>query len=219
VYNVSSNTWTTATLSQARSDLTSTSVANRFALFAGGYIGSGPSNVVDIFDYLNGKWSTSTLSQPRGGLTSTSLRELAFFAGGYNGSRWYTTVKTSNIVDIFNSITQTWSVATLSQNRTLLASASIGEIVAFGGGTPDGLSASSIVDVYNITSNIWFTTTLSEARAFLASTSTRNKIFFGGGLSNTGLSDIVDIFDFSSPPPPQSITSSETNDTNSSTSK
>jgi hypothetical protein len=81
MYNVSSNTWTTATLSQARFYLASTSVANRFALFAGGDTGSGVySNVVDIFDYLSGQWSTSTLSQPRRYLTSTSLRELAFFA-------------------------------------------------------------------------------------------------------------------------------------------
>jgi hypothetical protein len=59
-----------------------TSVANRFALFAGGYGGSSLSNVVDIFDYLSGNWITSTRSQPRTYLTSTSLRELAFFAGG-----------------------------------------------------------------------------------------------------------------------------------------
>jgi hypothetical protein len=75
--------YTTATLSEARSYLTSTSVANQFALFAGGSNGSYVySNVIDIFDYLSGKWSTSTLSQPRADLTSTSLRDLAFFAGG-----------------------------------------------------------------------------------------------------------------------------------------
>jgi hypothetical protein len=54
-FNLTSNTWTTATLSQARSDLVATSVDNRYALFAGGgYDGSGPSNVVDIFDSLSG---------------------------------------------------------------------------------------------------------------------------------------------------------------------
>jgi hypothetical protein len=204
---VSSNTWTTATLSEARDNFASTSIANRFALFAGGYVELNKvSNVVDIFDYLSGKWSTSTLSQPRGLLTSTTLRELAFFAGGNATRNISNVIDISNVVDIFDSTTQTWSIATLSQNRSLLASASIGEIVAFGGGSPDALSASSIVDIYNITSNSWFTTTLSEARGFLASVSTSigNKIIFGGGLSNTGLSDIVDIFDFSSPLPSNS---------------
>lgn len=39
-----------ATLSQARYVLAATSVGN-YALFAGGYDGDNPSNVVDIFDF------------------------------------------------------------------------------------------------------------------------------------------------------------------------
>jgi hypothetical protein len=42
VFNVTSNTWTTATLSQARYYLTATSVDNRYALFGGVHNGSGP---------------------------------------------------------------------------------------------------------------------------------------------------------------------------------
>jgi hypothetical protein len=44
------NTWTTATLSEARGYLAATSVDNRYALFGGGYNGSSPSDVVDMFD-------------------------------------------------------------------------------------------------------------------------------------------------------------------------
>jgi hypothetical protein len=88
----------------------------------------------------------------------------------------------------------------LSQNRSLLAAASIGDVVIFGGGTPDGFTMSAVIDMYNVTSNLWFTVNLSQPRAFLAATSSSaastNKIFFGGGVSNTGLSNIVDIFDF-----------------------
>jgi hypothetical protein len=112
---------------------------------------------------------------------------LAFFAGGYNGGQL------SNVVDIFNSTTQTWSIAILSQSRYWLASSTIGEIVAFGGGW-NGSSYSSVVDVYNITSNSWFTLNLSQPRIFLASTSSQNKIFFGGGYNSSGYSNIVDIF-------------------------
>jgi hypothetical protein len=61
VFNVTNNTWTIATLSQARSELAATSIDNRYALFAGGADGSGPSNVVDIFDSLSGKWNTSVV--------------------------------------------------------------------------------------------------------------------------------------------------------------
>jgi hypothetical protein len=54
---------------------------------------------------------------------------LAFFAGGLTTGR-----QASNVVDIFNSTTQTWNSTTLSQSRYWLASSSIGEIAAFGGG-------------------------------------------------------------------------------------
>jgi hypothetical protein len=59
VFNVTSNTWKNATLSQVRSYLAATSVDNRYALFGGG----SASNAVDIFDLLSGMWNTTTLSQ------------------------------------------------------------------------------------------------------------------------------------------------------------
>jgi hypothetical protein len=213
VFDVTSNRWTTATLSQARSYLAATSVDNRYALFGGGRKGSNNSNVVDIFDSLSGMWNTTTLSQYRVFLAATSLGHLAFFGGGSletNG----TNSNFSNVVDIFNSTSQTWSTSTLSQARIGLASSSIGEIVAFGGGTPDGNTMSSVVDLFNVTSNTWFIVTLSQPRAALASSSSNNKILFGGGLSNTGLSNIVDIIEISLPisqsPTPTSLPQNDT---------
>jgi hypothetical protein len=201
VFDVTSNTWTNATLSEARRWLASTSVDNRYALFAGGQKPKGsnknqPSNVVDIFDSLNGMWNTTTLSQARSHLAATSLGNLAFFGGGHftKGSNEN---QPSNVVDIFNSTSQTWSTSTLSQARDQLASSSIGEIVAFGGGW-NGSSASSVVDVLNVTSGIWFTVTLSVALFCLASTSSKNKIFFGGGNSTNGYSNVVNIFEIPS---------------------
>jgi predicted Ser/Thr protein kinase len=191
IYNVTNSTWSNTTLSQARSWIAATTVANRYVLFAGGYLQTSPSNVVDIYDSTNGTWNTATLSQARSILAAASLNHSAFFAGGSNATN-----QTSNVVDIFNSATQTWSNTTLSQARVLLAAASIRDIVAFGGGSPDGFTASAVVDVYNITSNIWFTLNLSQPRGLLAATSSTNKIFFGGGLSNTGRSNVVDIFEF-----------------------
>jgi hypothetical protein len=125
VFDVTSNTWTTATLSQARANLATTSVDNRYALFAGGWMkeSNGVFNNVDIFDSFSGMWNTTTLSQARYYLTSTSLGNLAFFGGGYDGNQ------ASNVVDIFNSTSQTWNTTTLSQARYLLTSSSIGEML------------------------------------------------------------------------------------------
>jgi len=208
VYNVRSNKWTTATLSQARCFLAATSAANRYALFAGGYE-FGASNTVDIFDSLSGVWNTATLSQARYNLAAASLGNLAFFGGGNRGELFGG--ETFNAVDIFNATTQTWSTATLSQNRTLLAAASIGDIVAFGGGTfDDGPGFSAVVDMYNATSKIWFTASLNQPRGFLAATSSTNKIFFGGGISSRGVSNLVDIFDI--PPSFQPTTTHKLNE-------
>jgi hypothetical protein len=126
-------------------------------------------------------WNTTTLSQACSRLTATSLGNLSFFGGGLTTGN-----QPSNVVDIFNSTSQTWSTSTLSQARyQLAASTSIGEIVAFGGW--DGLIY-SVVDMLNVTSNTWFTVNLSHPRYLLASTSsTNNKILFGGGLRSTGL--------------------------------
>jgi hypothetical protein len=117
---------------------------------------------------------------------------LSFFGGGYDGNQQ------SNVVDIFNSTSQTWSTSTLSQARYYLASSSIGEFVAFGGGW-NGSTFSSVVDMLTVTSNTSFIMTLTQARYLLASTSSTNKLFFGGGISG-GFSDRIDIFEFSTQP-------------------
>jgi hypothetical protein len=81
------------------------------------------------------------------------------------------------------------------QARFYLASSSIGDIVAFGGGW-NGSTYYSVVDMLNVTSHTWFTVNLSQPRAWLASTSSTNKIFFGGGYNrSSGLSNLVDIFE------------------------
>jgi len=54
---VNSQTWTTATLSEARSNLAATSVGD-LALFGGGQDYDGVSAVVDIFNSASGTWTT-----------------------------------------------------------------------------------------------------------------------------------------------------------------
>ena len=106
-----SGLWTTSSLSVARAQLASTSLAVYdvpIVFFAGGTGGSGNmfslrslsaflgslhlishravSKVVDIFDVASGSWSTESLSQPRKSLSATSLSSMALFAGGCSSS-------------------------------------------------------------------------------------------------------------------------------------
>jgi hypothetical protein len=195
IYNVTVNTWTTATLSQSRSYLAAIAVANRYAIFAGGSNASTALNSVDIYDSMSGLWDTTTLSRSRGDLTATSLGNLAFFAGGDNGTSVVNGAQTYNTVDIFNATSRMWTTATLSQARTWLAAASIGDIVAFGGGSSNSSTASATIDMYNVTSGIWLNATLSQPLFWLAATASVDSILFGGGVNNYyQFSDIVDIF-------------------------
>ena len=70
------------------------------------------------------QWTVATLSVPRDFLGATSVGTKAFFAGGSN----YTTDSTTffNVVDIFDSSTNTWSTATLSVARNQLSATSVG---------------------------------------------------------------------------------------------
>jgi hypothetical protein len=96
IYNTTTSTWVSSSLSQPRSNLAATSIRN-LALFAGGFTGVGISEkvvyypqgnysaVVNIYDSVSGKWTIASLSQARANLTATTVGNLALFAGGQDG--------------------------------------------------------------------------------------------------------------------------------------
>jgi hypothetical protein len=95
-------------------------------------------------------------------------------------------------VDIYSSLTGTWTVATLSSPRKGLACASVSSLglALFAGGKQSSSSSSDVVDIYNGLTNQWTTARLSLARFYLsaASLSVANQSFvlFAGGFS-TGM--------------------------------
>jgi len=116
------------------------------------------------------------------------------FAGGWTPGAH------SSRVDIYDTITKTWSIAELTEPfRDGMAVASLGEKVFFAGGTNyDWVDLTSRVDIYNAATNTWSTSELSVARHDLAAVTLGNKVFFaGGGIWNTMRqgSNVVDIYD------------------------
>ena len=83
-----------------------------------------------------------------------------------------TGVGVSNRVDLYNSVTGTWSTAQLSTATYHLAATSVGNVALF---------ASGAVDLYNSVTGTWSTAQLSVARARLAATSVGNMALFAGG--------------------------------------
>jgi hypothetical protein len=68
---------------------------------------------VDIYNTLNGSWSTATLSQSRCCLAATSVGNLVLFGGGYSS------IGSSNVIDVFDVTSNTWTNTTLSRPRYL----------------------------------------------------------------------------------------------------
>ncbi len=85
-----------------------------------------------------GTWSTAQLSVARSHLAATSVGNLAIFAGGlvyyYPTGSVSPSSTESDVVDLYNSATGTWSTARLSVARYNLAATSVGNLAFFAGG-------------------------------------------------------------------------------------
>jgi Secretion system C-terminal sorting domain/Galactose oxidase, central domain/Kelch motif len=118
-----------------------------------------------------------TLSIPRANLTACSLGDKIYFAGGENANG------PSNRVDIYDVVTDTWTIDSLSIARTNLSSASVGDLVLFaGGGNVTSSTVYKRVDIYNTLTNTWTIDSLTTARTMAAATSVGNKFMIGGGI-------------------------------------
>jgi hypothetical protein len=106
IFDSSSNLWTTAALSVARTDLTAGSVGN-LAMFAGGELPSAllasiscssthtsfldfatgrVYNVVDVYNSVLQKWTTAQLSVARSWFVAASCQNTVIFSGGQSAS-------------------------------------------------------------------------------------------------------------------------------------
>ncbi len=194
IYDVNTNTWTTAQLSAGRRRLASASLGNKLLVAGGSNDAGDPSKVVDVYDNLTKTWSTSLLSEAKSHCFGAAAINKVVFAGN------------SKIADIYNVSTGAWNVFTMSESKYDCAAAAAGTKIVFAGGqTEADLSAnppkpsvpSRAVDVYDAVNNNWATFQLSEGRSLLAGAATGNKMLFAGGDNATGYSKVVDIFTLS----------------------
>ncbi|MBD2699144.1 hypothetical protein IC229_00730 [Spirosoma sp. BT702] len=142
MYDTATGTWSTAALSQPRSELSATSAGGK-VFFVGGFA-STYSDRVDIYDTVTDTWTTSTLSQPRRSLKATSIGSKVFFGGGIIGGG-----VRSNVVDIYDTATGIWTTAALSLARYDLSATSAGGKVFFAGGDAS-TGYTNRVDIYDL---------------------------------------------------------------------
>ncbi len=141
------------------------------------------------------------LSESRAAMSVASAGNKILFAGGttYTGPSAYG----SSRVDIFDVVTQAWSVTELSKSRSAMAAVTAGNKIFFAGGRyGDGAfdKLFSTVDIYDVSANTWTVASLSEPRSYIAGAAVGNKIFFAGGEkdSDYNTSNSVDIYDIPS---------------------
>ncbi|ELR23141.1 uncharacterized protein ACA1_342050, partial [Acanthamoeba castellanii str. Neff] len=203
IYNVMSNWWhkTYCTLSQPHTSMTVTTVS-KLALFTGGIVyHSSPTvsqyypellDVVDIFNISMGLWSRDSSPCP-------ALRNLVLFTGGYTDD--INSVERVDHIDIYNTLSNQWSVAHLSQLHSGMAATMVGDMAIFAGGYNDKLGGpQAMVDAYNVSSGWWFTAGLHllEAWSSLSAMSVGGFTLFAGGFSTVVYAvPTLDIFNVS----------------------
>ena len=100
-YDVITNRWSTATLSEARGSILAGSAGAKI-LFAGGLTTSGPpSNRVDIYDASTGVWSTASLSQAEVFEAVTTVGNKVIYAD-------------KNQVTVYDAASKSWSIESLN---------------------------------------------------------------------------------------------------------
>jgi len=166
---VSKNIKYTVKLSQARSQLASTTVGD-LAIFAGGFyrdenISSLPisSETVDIYNSNTNSWIATSLSEARHSLVAINVGNLAIFAGGENDS------EISDVVDIYDLDSDSWSISTLSEVENTL--------------------------IEKVGNNVWTTPSLSQSRSSLTAITIGTKTIFAGGDSDSNVMNILDTID------------------------
>ncbi len=91
-----------------------------------------------------------------------------------------------NKVEIFDIVSQKWSTAKLSQERNDIAAIIVGNKVYFGGGHRDDLTVTNRIDIYDAANDTWSIDSLPLARTGMAATLFKNKLMFAGGRGNFG---------------------------------
>lgn len=184
-YDVATGAWQSSVTALTPSDARSVAAGSQ-VVFAGGTV-DAQQGLVDVFDGPTGHWGTTLMPdcpQPSMDPAATAVGGLALFAAC-----------SPELVQVYDSLSGSWSTAPLSVARSRLGATSVGTLALFGGGLVVN-DASDVVDVYDAATDSWTTATLSEARASPAAASTGRFAVFAGGWQGLGNpSDAVDIFD------------------------
>ncbi len=191
VYDDSTGNWSVQQLSVARDSIAS-ATAGGVAVFAGGRDSAfNPTNVVDVYHNDTGLWTTSSLPVAAIFTDGIGIGDKILFGGTFLSND----TTASDLVEIYDTVSDHWSIAHLSVARRDLSVTKLASLVLFGGGSYPPYAfprPSNVVDVYDSLSGKWGTAELSTASGPVVATSVGNQAFLAGKNSQGG--SAVDIF-------------------------
>lgn len=144
------------------------------------------------------QWSQHYLSAGRFYMGAATEGDYVMFAGGaING------LLSSNIVDLYQISTNTWSQFTLTQPRSVMSAlGGDGKIFLAGGTHINQGIVFQRVDIFDLSTQSWSQSNLSQARYAMMAAKAGGKLFFAGGCYQSGVrfgnmlaSKRVDIYD------------------------
>lgn len=144
------------------------------------------------------QWTVENLSVGRYQLAAAATGNIAMFGGGLLNTN-FTLASRTDVIDVYNATTNTWSTSQLSLARTNLYAASAGTKILFAGGDTalSPFYQTRRVEIYDVMAGTWSMAQLSLARTQMTIVNAGTKCFFAGGVYGTSniRTDTVDIYD------------------------
>lgn len=205
VYDTEEESWSDLSLSEGRVKIACAATTDNL-ICAGGIAFEGPINfaTAEVFDLNTGQLTPAQLSQARTEISAVAVGNKMLFAGGLEIVSLGTPgdpvpMNAHAVVDIYDTQTNTWTTAQLSEARGGMAHAVVGNKALFAGGYKANGQVSDVVDIYDADTDTWSTATLPLARAFYGGgTGAAGKAYFAGGIMPGDLlTKRIDIYDVS----------------------
>lgn len=183
IYDITTNSWSTASLSQARSGMTVATMGSK-VFFAGGTgilpSGSvGLTSRIDIYDAIADSWSTMEMPHADGLLSSLASGNKLVIVGG-------------NFADIYDAGSKRWTTTNFGQPRYLITANNVKGKLYFAGGVTNKstLTPTSRIDIYDPATDSWSISQLSKPKYGMSGLLARSMIWAGGVVSGNASNEV-----------------------------
>jgi hypothetical protein len=134
-----------------------------------------------VYDLATGTYKVKEFDFLRYGAATAVAGNKVFFAGGITKFNDEVNLSVTDVVDIYDAASDTWSKAKLSQPRAFVKAATVDNKVVFAGGLISNV-LSSRVDIYDVQTNQWTTSNLiGGPRAIERIVTNQQSLYFLGG--------------------------------------